>query len=174
MYRFHPYVQWQHGYPSQSEILDQVRSLWKEYDLESKTRFNFTVNKTYQDNHGRWIVNDTSHGRFDCLIAAVGTCGDPKMPTLPGQGDFKGKIYHSSDLTGKDARGKKITIIGGGASAVEALEFAAAKSASKTAILSRSDKWIIPRNLIVDTLLSLNIFGQETMLSFIPELLLRK
>lgn len=41
-------------------------------------------------------------------------------------------------------------------------------------ILSRSDKWIIPRNMLVDTLLSLNIFGQETLFSFIPEFLLRK
>lgn len=41
-------------------------------------------------------------------------------------------------------------------------------------ILARSEKWIIPRNTFVDTLLSLNIFGQETSLSFIPEFLLRK
>lgn len=67
-----------------------------------------------------------------------------------------------------------MAIIGGGASAVEALEFAAASEASKVSIVSRSDKWIIPRNIIVDTLLSLNIFGQETILSFIPEFLLRK
>lgn len=67
-----------------------------------------------------------------------------------------------------------MAIIGGGASAVEALEFAATSGASKTSILSRSDKWIIPRNIIVDTLLSLNIFGQQTLLSFVPEFLLRK
>lgn len=174
MYRFHPAVQWQRGYPNQSQILEQVRSLWKTYNLESKTLFDFNVEKTYQDDCGRWIVNNTSHGHFEGLVAAVGTCGDPKMPSFPGQDQFKGEVYHSSDLTGKDAKGKKIAIIGGGASAVEALEFAAAKGARKTAILSRSDKWIIPRNIVVDTLLSLNIFGQETTLSFIPEFLLRK
>lgn len=41
-------------------------------------------------------------------------------------------------------------------------------------ILSRSDKWIIPRNALIDILLAFNIFGQETLLSFIPEFLLRK
>lgn len=40
-------------------------------------------------------------------------------------------------------------------------------------VLARSEKWIIPRNAIIDAALSLNIFGQETMLSFIPEALLR-
>lgn len=57
---------------------------------------------------------------------------------------------------------------------MEALEFAFKAGAAKVSILSRSDKWIIPRNMVVDTLLSLNIFGQETFLSFIPEFFLRK
>lgn len=65
-------------------------------------------------------------------------------------------------------------IIGGGASAVEALEFAYEEGCSKIYILSRSDKWIIPRNPVVDMLLSLNIWGQETIFSWIPEALLRK
>ena len=40
-------------------------------------------------------------------------------------------------------------------------------------VLARSEKWIIPRNAIIDALLSLNVFGQETIFSFIPEALLR-
>lgn len=79
-----------------------------------------------------------------------------------------------ANLISKNAEGKKIAIIGGGASAVEALEFASKAGAAKTSILSRSDKWIIPRNIVVDTLLSLNILGQETIFSFIPEFFLRK
>ncbi|KAG7114282.1 Neuroguidin-A like protein [Verticillium longisporum] len=72
------------------------------------------------------------------------------------------------------AFGKKVAVIGGGASAVEALEFAAAEDADKTYILSRSDKWIIPRNPVVNMLLAFNVFGQETVLSWVPELLLRR
>ncbi|KAH7329514.1 flavin-binding monooxygenase-like family protein [Stachybotrys elegans] len=174
MYRFHPVVQWERGYPDRKQILEQVRKVWKLYGLDKKTKFGFKVDRIYKDHQGRWIVNNTAQGRFDGVIAAVGTCGAPKMPTLPGMDKFKGSIYHSSELTGKNAKGKKIVIIGGGASAVEALEFAFAAGASKTSILSRSDKWIIPRNIFVDTLLSFNIFGQETMFSFIPEFLLRK
>lgn len=37
----------------------------------------------------------------------------------------------------------------------------------------QSEKWIIPRNIVVDSLLSMNIFDYETSLSFIPEFLLR-
>ena len=71
------------------------------------------------------------------MIAAIGTCGDPKMPHIPGQEKFEGQIYHSSNLTGKDIKGKRMLVVGGGASAVEAVEFAVSQQAAKTSILAR-------------------------------------
>jgi cation diffusion facilitator CzcD-associated flavoprotein CzcO len=174
MYRFHPSVQWTGGYPNRQQIVSQITELWKKYGLETRTSFNTRVEKVYQDEKGRWIINNPSLGRYEGIIAAVGTCGDAKIPHMRGMDKFKGEIHHSSKLTGKDAKGKTMIVIGGGASAVEALEFASHEEASKTYILARSDKWIIPRNLIVDVLLSLNIFGGETVFSWIPEMLLRK
>lgn len=47
------------------------------------------------------------------------------------------------------------------------------QGAKSTSVLARSEKWIIPRNALVDTLLAFNIFGQETIFSWIPESFLR-
>jgi len=174
MYRFHPSVRWTGGYPNRQQIVSQITELWKRYGLETKTSFDTKVEKVYQDDKGRWIVNNPSNGRFDGIIAAVGTCGDAQMPHIPGMDRFKGEIYHSSDLTGKEAKGKTMVIVGGGASAVEAIEFASVEEAEKIYILARSDKWIIPRNPVIDVLLSFNIFGGETPFSWIPEKLLKK
>lgn len=127
----------------------------------------------YKDEDGRWIINNPEYGRFDGVIAAIGTCGDPNMPTLPGQEHFKGEVWHSSQLDGKSAKDKKVVIIGGGVSAVEALEFVAATHAEHTTVLARSEKWIISRNPFVDILLALSIFGSETIFSWIPEGILR-
>ncbi|KAK5167813.1 uncharacterized protein LTR77_007512 [Saxophila tyrrhenica] len=173
MYRFHPSVQWSGGYPDRQQIVSQITQLWKRYGLQSKTRFNTRVEKVYKDPQDRWIINDPSQGRFDGVIACIGTCGDPKAPNMPGQENFKGRIVHSSQLDGVDAKGKKVLVIGGGASAIEALEFVEHAGAEKTYILARSEKWVIPRNPFIDILLSLNIFGSETPLSWIPENLLR-
>ncbi|KAF2739576.1 FAD/NAD(P)-binding domain-containing protein [Polyplosphaeria fusca] len=173
MYRFHPSVKWNKGYPDRKQIVSQITELWERYGLGEKTHFNTRVESVYQDEHGRWIINDPSYGRFDGVIAAIGTCGDPKMPRIPGQDGFKGDIYHSSQLDGKHAKGKKVAIVGGGASAVEALEFVAAEDAAHTSVLARSEKWIIPRNPLIDGLLALNIFGSETIFSWIPENILR-
>ena len=166
MYRFHPSVKWTGGYPDRKQIVNQITELWRRYNLEKKTVFSERVEKVYKDRQNRWIINNESNGRFDGIIACVGTCGDPKMPQISGQQNFKGPIFHSSELDGKDAKGKKVLVIGGGASAVEALEFVAHEEAEKTYVLARSEKWIIPRNPVIDILLSLNIFGSETPLSF--------
>ncbi|CAK7240789.1 MAG: hypothetical protein STHCBS139747_002236 [Sporothrix thermara] len=173
MYRFHPSVKWSRGYPNRAEIVDQVKKLWERYHLQPRTRYNVSVDRVYQDSEGRWIINDPSNGRFEGVIAAIGTCGEPKKPHIEAMEKYKGDIFHSSELSGKSAKGKRIAIIGGGASAVEALEFADKTGAEKTFVLARSEKWIIPRNLIVNVLLSFNIFGQETMFSWVPETLLR-
>ncbi|KAI9851610.1 MAG: hypothetical protein M1838_003204 [Thelocarpon superellum] len=174
MYRFHPSVKWHQGYPDRKQIVSQITELWKRYGLAERTRFNTRVTKVYQDEKKRWVINDPSQGRFDGILAAIGSCGDAKMPHISGQEQFKGEIYHSSDLDGKRAKGKKIIVVGGGASAVEALEFAAHEAAAKTTILARTDKWIIPRNPLIDGLLAMNVLGQETFFSWIPETLLKR
>ncbi|KAK3044498.1 hypothetical protein LTS18_001135, partial [Coniosporium uncinatum] len=161
------------GYPDRRQIVSQIEELWKRYSLEERTHFNTRVTKVYKDHQNRWIINDPSNGRFDGIIAAVGTCGDPKSPHIPGQDKFKGEIHHSSQLDGKHAEGKKVAVIGGGASAIEALEFVAHEKAGHTSVLARSEKWIIPRNPFIDMLLALNIFGSETIFSWIPESFLR-
>src|ERR1700710_2006605 len=89
MYRFHPSIKWTGGYPNRQQIVSQITQLWKRYGLEGKTKFDTKVEKTYQDDHGRWIINDPSNGRYDGIIAAVGTCGDAKMPHIPGMDIFK-------------------------------------------------------------------------------------
>ena len=123
MYRFHPSIRWSGGYPKQNQIVDQITKLWLRYGLDERTRFNTRVHSVSKDAQGRWIINSPANGRFDGVIAAVGTTGAPKMPHVPGQDKFQGEIFHSSRLDGVEARGKNVIIIGGGASAVEALEW---------------------------------------------------
>ena len=100
MYRFHPSIKWDTGYPHQQQIVDQVKQLWQRYGLDKRTRFNTNIEKVYQDDKGRWIINDASNGTFEGVIAAVGTCGDPKMPSMNGMDKYRGEVYHSSQLTG--------------------------------------------------------------------------
>lgn len=90
------------------------------------------------------------------------------MIELEGQSSFRGKILHSSQLDEAELRGKKVVIVGSGASGVEAAELAVQKKAKGIVVLARSDKWVIPRNTIVDVLLSLQPFGRQMVSTALP------
>ncbi|PWN42759.1 FAD/NAD(P)-binding domain-containing protein [Ceraceosorus guamensis] len=183
LYRWHPLVRWSKGYPKRDEILANVKRVWTRYGLDKKTRFNTPVqsvtrHKSSTDpaerGSAKWIINGDETQVFDGISVNVGTCGKPKRMELPGQEKFKGQIVHSSELDDVELSGKKVLVVGGGASGVEALELAVEKQSETAIILARSDKWIIPRFTVVDILLALQPFGRETVTSKIPEFLLKK
>lgn len=62
---------------------------------------------------------------------------------MPDQEKFHGEIFHSSRLDGKEAKGKKVLIVGSGASAVEALQWAVDTEAERITVLARSEKWYV-------------------------------
>ncbi|KAI0260377.1 FAD/NAD-P-binding domain-containing protein [Gloeopeniophorella convolvens] len=82
---------------------------------------------------------------------------------------FHGAVLHSSELDDADLDGKTVLVIGSGASGVEAVETALSCGAKHAVIVSRDDKWIIPRNILLDTLISAQPFGREMPLSFLWE-----
>ena len=135
---YHPHssVRWSCEYPSQAEIIQQIRNLWLRFELQEKTKFHCPVQSVTRAG-SRWLINDGSDGLFDGIIAAIGTCGPARSCYVPGQENFKGELVHSTQLDGIDLEGKTVAVVGGGASAVEALEHASDHGAAKVKVLSR-------------------------------------
>ncbi|KAI0942707.1 hypothetical protein AcW1_003266 [Taiwanofungus camphoratus] len=108
-----------------------------------------------------------------------GKSGDSKKEGGGEEGDegeegddgevFGGSVLHSSELDTAELEGKRVVVIGSGASGVEAVETALARGAQGCVIVARDDKWIIPRNVLLDTLISAQPFGREMPLSFVWE-----
>ena len=88
---------------------------------------------------GRWVVvgDGEEYGVFDGVVVAVGTCGRVSVPCISGVGDFAGQSCHSRELDGVDVRGKRVVVVGGGASAVEAMEFAVDHGAGSVVVVTR-------------------------------------
>jgi len=99
-----------------------------------------------------------------------------------GHDQFTKTIVHSSQLDSPSFQlkgGEKVVVIGSGASGVEAVETVLQKFGSvvdkdngsseggerkkgvEVYMVARDDKWIIPRNIIIDTLISGQPFGQQ-------------
>ena len=189
-YRFHPSVRWRSEYPLRDDILNQTRRLWKENHLLEKTSFNFKVTRVYREGDG-WVINDRSYGNFQGVVVAVGTCGSLQIPNFPGMDHFSGDVLDASRLDGKEMKDKEVAIIGGGASAVEAVEYATANNAAKINVLARasrsmvadretefadfiqSEQWIIPRSWIFGMLLAFRHSSKEMLLGRLLEYVLR-
>ncbi|KJA21925.1 hypothetical protein HYPSUDRAFT_186828 [Hypholoma sublateritium FD-334 SS-4] len=104
--------------------------------------------------------------------------------------EYGGIILHSSQLDSPEFNlkgGERVVVIGSGASGVEAVETVLQKFGSvrdlqdgeeqkrgvEVFLIARNDKWIIPRNTVIDTAIAGQPFGREMPLSFIWEGFLR-
>ena len=105
------------------------------------------------------------------------TTGSPTAEThssseKKSKGSFKGPVLHSCELdnaTEDMIKGKTVIVVGSGASGVEAVETVLERGPEHVIMLARTDKWIIPRNIIFDTALAAQPFGRNMPLSFIWE-----
>lgn len=78
------------------------------------------------------------------VIGAVGVLNKPKLPDVPGLGSFRGPQFHSSfwpvDL---DVTGKRVAIVGTGASSMQ-ISPAIAATVEHLTIFQRSPQWVAP------------------------------
>ncbi|EPQ60566.1 FAD/NAD P-binding domain-containing protein [Gloeophyllum trabeum ATCC 11539] len=122
IYRFHPAVLWRHAFPKRDEVLSEIRRIWKEYQLEPRTRFNTRVTSVTRSpadfveaedldpknsGHARWIINDGSDGPFDAVIVTIGTCGKPQKVGFPGMPDSEESGDNRSDKSDQKREGKE-------------------------------------------------------------------
>lgn len=119
----------------------------KVLDLKKDTTFNARVNDaSWDETTGRWTVRTESGHSANCkyLFLATGLLHRKYTPDLPGLKDFKGTLVHSGaypqDL---DCTGKKVAIIGAGATAVQITQ-ELGKVADETTIFLRRPSYCIP------------------------------
>jgi cation diffusion facilitator CzcD-associated flavoprotein CzcO len=144
---YEPY-RWSRSYAKQPEILDYQKYVAKKYHLYRDTRFNAAVKSAeYNDQENYWTVT-TATGevyRSRVMVSARGALHIPTYPNLPGLHDFKGiKIHsaqwdHSVDLTGK-----RVALIGTGASAIQVVP-EIAKIAGQLTVFQRTSAWVLPK-----------------------------
>jgi 4-hydroxyacetophenone monooxygenase len=78
------------------------------------------------------------------LLTAVGILNRPKMPAVDGLGSFEGREFHSADWPADvDVRGKRVAVVGTGASAMQICPAIAAEVEQLT-IFQRTPQWVAP------------------------------
>ncbi len=120
-------------YATGAEIFEHCKRIARKYDLYRDTCFQTRVTELrWDEDAARWIIStdrgDCMRARFVCM--ALGVLNHPKLPGIPGIEDFEGHSFHTSrwdyaytgggsdgSLTG--LRGKRVGIIGTGATSVQ-------------------------------------------------------
>ena len=139
---------WTRLFAPQPEILDYLRDVARRRGLLEHTRFGVLVEQArWLPDEARWEVTAVSgeryRGRF--LVSAVGPLHHPAYPDMPGIENFRGAEFHSAtwdhDL---DLTGKRVAVIGTGASAIQFVPAIADRVASLT-VFQRTPPWIVPK-----------------------------
>jgi 4-hydroxyacetophenone monooxygenase len=90
-------------------------------------------------------TGDVEHFQANAIICAVGQLNRPAIPKLPGLEHYQGQVVHTAQWPEHlDVKGKKVALIGTGASAVQVGPAIAAQVES-LAVLQRSGSWVVRR-----------------------------
>jgi len=135
-------------YPSWQELRDYFRYVDEKLGLSRDIRFNRRVNQAEFDSaHNRWIVrsSDGSVARARYLVLCTGLSAKPHIPELPGLNDFTGELHHTAlwPQHGLDMAGKRVGVIGTGASGVQVAQEAAGVAAHLT-VFQRTPNLALP------------------------------
>jgi cation diffusion facilitator CzcD-associated flavoprotein CzcO len=114
---------WTRAFPSQGEIWDYLRHCVDRFDVGRHLRFDEAVEEArWHDDARRWSVRTSNGHEYSApaLIWATGSLSEPTIPAFPGLDDFRGKVFHSARWEhGYDLKGKRVCVVGTGASAVQ-------------------------------------------------------
>ena len=146
-------------YPSWQELRDYFRYVDEKLGLSRDIRFNRRVNEAQFDPaHNHWIVrsSDGSVASARYLVLCTGISTKPYIPDLPGLNDFGGERHHTAlwPQQGLDMHGKRVGVIGTGASGVQVAQEAAGTAAHLT-VFQRTPNMALPmrqRKLDEDTI----------------------
>src|SRR6266496_6094137 len=138
---------WTRSFSPQPEIWQYLREVTDRYGLRRHIRFGVAVTGARWDaDECRWHVT-TSKGEFTArfLVAGVGALHIPNIPKLPGVERFEGETFHSAQWNHDyDLAGKRVAVVGTGASAIQFVPRIAPDVARLT-VFQRTPPWIMPK-----------------------------
>jgi len=139
---------WKEHFSPQPDTLEYLNFVADKFDLRRDMEFNSTVKSAYwDDTTTTWTVtlDDGRQATARFLVTAVGILSAHTLPVIPGVESFKGPAYHPArwPKTPVDFTGKRVGIIGTGATAIQAIP-EIAKQAAHLTVFQRRPNWAAP------------------------------
>ncbi len=142
---------WSHFFAKRDELWAYFERATDTYGIREHIQFETeVVSATYDEGNAVWcVVARGADGALrelcaKAVISAVGVLNRPKLPDIAGRKNFGGVALHTAHWdAGLDLRGKRVVMIGTGASGQQ-VGPTIAPDVAKLTILQRSPHWVVP------------------------------
>lgn len=144
-----PNPNWSKLFSEQGEIFDYLKEIVKKRELNAHIQYETEIILfRFIESEGLWELTDRKGQKtyVQMLIMATGPLNRPNIPKLKGLDSFKGKQFHSAQWDKNyDLAGKKVAVIGTGASAIQFIP-EIVNQVKQLTVFQRTAAWIGPRN----------------------------
>ncbi len=148
-YSFEPNHDWPQHFSTQPVLYAYFRRVADKYNLRPSIRFETEmVEAVYDEKRAIWKARTrTKDGREEtieanAIISAVGQLNRPRIPDIKGVKSFKGPAFHSARWDHSvDLKGKRVAVIGTGASAFQFVP-AIAPDVKEMTVFQRTPPWL--------------------------------
>ena len=139
---------WERLCPTQADILGYLRGVAADHGVDRLITPNARVTACrFSDAACRWTVetDDGATHDADAVVIATGQLHQPAFPRIPGAETFAGHSFHSAEWDwAYPLEGKRVAVVGTGASAVQFVPEIAGRVARLT-LFQRTGNWFMPR-----------------------------
>lgn len=147
-FSFAPATHWSRRYGPQPEIRQYLRETADSLELADRLQLNTEIaGASWDAERASWLVSalDGRQWRARILISAVGQLSLPATPSIPGLDKFAGPRVHSANWPEDlDLRGKRVAVIGSGASAIQFVP-AIVPDVDHLTVFQRSAPYVLPK-----------------------------
>src|ERR1700712_1911611 len=153
-YSFEPNPYWKHWFARGAELKQYAEHVAQTYDLRRHMEFDVLAEGARWDpEEQHWVltVRGTAKGSrrrtrtARHLMTATGFLSQPRLPDIEGVQDFAGTVIHTAKWDDAiDLDGKRIAVIGTGATAVQLIP-KIAKRAGHLTVFQRTPIWVTPK-----------------------------
>ena len=148
-YSFEPWPHWSNNYGPQQEILEYIKHCADKYGLRPHIRFRRNIQQVWYDEanciwHTRLANGETILSRI--VVGCTGPLNKANFPNIPGRETFQGAAFHTARWDhAVDLTGKRVGVIGTGASAIQVIPSIAEK-VGHLSVFQRTPPWVIKRH----------------------------
>ena len=139
---------WEERFAGQPETERYLNHVADRFDLRRDIQFRSRVVAAhYREEARSWdvVLEDGRHYAARFLITAIGVLSAPTMPRIPGVQTFRGESFHTHYWPKEPVsfEGKRVGVIGTGATAVQAIT-EIAKTVGHLTVFQRTPNWCAP------------------------------